>query len=45
MTFLLLGIISDKSVFKAINFEEEPVLTHGPYDYDKVLVKPTLKRK
>ncbi len=27
------------------NFEEEPVLTHGPYDYDKVLVKPTLKRK
>ena len=23
------------------NFEGVPVLTHGPYDYDKVLIKPT----
>jgi len=26
------------------NFEEEPVLEHGPYDYDKVIVQPTLKK-
>ena len=25
------------------NFEEIPVLTHGPYDYDKVLLKSTLE--
>ena len=26
------------------NFEEEPVLEHGPYDYDKVIVEPTFKK-
>lgn len=26
------------------NFEKEPVLQHGPYDYDKVIVEPTFKK-
>ncbi len=26
------------------NFEEEPVLQHGPYDYDKVIVEKTYKK-
>jgi len=26
------------------NFEEDPVLQHGPYDYDKVIVEKTYKK-
>jgi cytochrome c oxidase subunit 1 len=26
------------------NFESDPVFTNGPYDYDKVIVEPTLKK-